>query len=1646
MPNIRIERVPIKVNNYGKFGADHLQLVYQQDALDFGEFQDRWFVLEGTFQGSASDQKLGIIGADGFLTLGQANATNGVPASPEQLLDLQGYPLARGSRIISSDDPFGDWTTMMAVGNNIDQQEFPYYPIGTYIFPFPICNSSSAIASLLFYMDRDIELTMPFASGLRFTVGIHTLLGTSEDDELQIQWGFDTILSGDGNDKLSGTDNKSKIEKLYGGRDNDEFKWSQGTNYLHGGETRLSYDDDGTDLVDYRGVGLMYVEVVQNVVEHLIPNMIAKHTNGVDHLFSIERFRWNTASDTIVVSPGAHLITDRLLFDFDLESEDGEGDVIDFSDQESGLLFNPSDNPDVVLMQGGDNAEEDSGIWLQSAEWLIGSAGDDRIYASTGLRGVEGGIGDDVLDGRLVTPFSLGSPEGYDIELDGGKGADTIVSGAGRSLATGGAGADTFVLSTLTTGANMVEFVIENASFDDQLLIPYNFVRPEGGEFEGSDLMPVLGGFYANELLTSFGDLSQDPNPYGGGSTEEPGFVYILWQTQLAGVLANDSSQGVLDFAGDIQFNRDGNDLLIHIYAGVAYEETYIGRDEMEHTGIFTSKYSNSETLIRVKNFTEGMLGINFYHTGTEYTDVDFIDNEGPGTATIYNNVDDIIRTIMNNGVLFNPLDDRPETAIFDFDDGSGTRDRRDGTDGDDVIVMSDAGNTALLRALTTAPGQSTGADIFAFGGNDTITGSNKRDTIDGGSGADQMSGRRGSDTYSVDNSSDVVIENEREGTDTIISSIDYVLPEFVEDLKLSGLAVSGTGNDVRNRLYGTQGENWLVGRGGDDTLYGGTGGDTLDGGQGNDAFVYLNGDGNDIIVDTGAAGDRDVLILSQLTTAGTTVLRSTIDADDVIVRFADGGRIVLDEFLAGDSIEAITFEDGTVWERSAIVSVAGASPAIANDAPVAASDEGLYTYSRDITIGASEFLANDSDFENDTLTIISATTTTAGAAVSVTADGNIRIAVDDAFDGMVNFTYTIADGRGGEATAQADISILPNSAPAVAPAGIANQASAEDEAWSFTVPAATFSDPDGQPLTLIVALASGAALPSWLSFDSVTHTFRGLPPANFNGVIDLRVTASDSAADVTADFRLTITAVDDAPIVAGAGIADQLSVEDATWTFTIPGNVFTDPDGQPLAFTATLSNGAALPTWLSFDAATRTLQGTPPQNFNGAIDVRVTASDGTASVHTGFRLTITPVNDAPVAAASGVANQSSPEDAAWTFAVPANAFSDPDGGALAFAATLANGTALPTWLSFDAATRAFHGTPPQNFNGAIDVRVTASDGSASAASGFRLTVAPVNDAPVASGDTGFQAVQGTVVILTAAQLLANDYDIDGDTFSIVSVQDAANGTVALDAQGRVVFTPAAGYSGDASFSYTVSDGHTGFATATAGVTVTPTTVGTNTITGTARADRLHGTSAADIIDGLGGNDRLYGHGGDDTFLVSGNAGFDRYDGGSGVDTIQGSAGNDIIGLANGSFSLANIEVINGGAGFDILRLSAKRDTLDLSSIAVTGIERIDAGAGNDRITASSGADILRGGAGCDRFVFKVGFGHDTIEDFELGHGRWRAADVIDLRSANFNSFSDMKAHASQVGDDTLITVNAGSSLRLLDTDLRHLRLDDFLL
>src|SRR2546422_5946432 len=130
--------------------------------------------------------------------------------------------------------------------------------------------------------------------------------------------------------------------------------------------------------------------------------------------------------------------------------------------------------------------------------------------------------------------------------------------------------------------------------------------------------------------------------------------------------------------------------------------------------------------------------------------------------------------------------------------------------------------------------------------------------------------------------------------------------------------------------------------------------------------------------------------------------------------------------------------------------------------------------------------------------------------------------------------------------------------------------------------------------------------------------------------------------------------------------------------------------------------------------------------------------------------------------------------------------------------------------------------TPAAHFHGtdAFTYRVRNSEGEARNATAM-VRVRAANDAPVA-GDDAATTEEDHPVTLTAAALLGNDADVDGDPLRVLTVGEAQNGLTRVNPDGSVTYTPGFDFAGTDQFTYMVSDGHGGNATGTVSLTVTP--------------------------------------------------------------------------------------------------------------------------------------------------------------------------------------------------------------------------------
>jgi VCBS repeat-containing protein len=162
---------------------------------------------------------------------------------------------------------------------------------------------------------------------------------------------------------------------------------------------------------------------------------------------------------------------------------------------------------------------------------------------------------------------------------------------------------------------------------------------------------------------------------------------------------------------------------------------------------------------------------------------------------------------------------------------------------------------------------------------------------------------------------------------------------------------------------------------------------------------------------------------------------------------------------------------------------------------------------------------------------------------------------------------------------------------------------------------ALTASDADGDTLTFAKLADPAHGTVTVAGNGNFTYT----PTANYFGSDSFTFTVSDGrGGSDSGTITITVTPVNDAPQVL-------LPIPNQTWqvaagaqSFSFAEGTFGDVDGDSLTYTATLSSGAPLPEWLTFDSATRTFSGTPQA---GIYQIRVSASDGEATAQTGFTL-----------------------------------------------------------------------------------------------------------------------------------------------------------------------------------------------------------------------------------------------------------------------------------------------------------------------------------------------------------------------------------------------------------------------------------------
>ncbi|MBD1939040.1 putative Ig domain-containing protein [Microcoleus sp. FACHB-68] len=482
---------------------------------------------------------------------------------------------------------------------------------------------------------------------------------------------------------------------------------------------------------------------------------------------------------------------------------------------------------------------------------------------------------------------------------------------------------------------------------------------------------------------------------------------------------------------------------------------------------------------------------------------------------------------------------------------------------------------------------------------------------------------------------------------------------------------------------------------------------------------------------------------------------------------------------------------------------------------------------------------------------------------------------------------------------------------------------------------------------------------------------------ANYNGLDapDINVTNTDNDSPGT-----TITQSDGITSVAPRGVTDSYQIAlNTVPTGSVEITVTADAQTQISLDGTTFSNT------LTFTRSDLTAQTISVRAVDDSI-----VSEGTHAGTITHAITNSPDSNYPTTLAINSVNVSLTENTAPTVATPIsdtqatagtlfsytfpnNTFVDADGNALTYTLTLADGSPLPAWLSFEEQTRTISGTPPEGTAETFDILVTASD-TAGASNSERFNLAVSNPTPTPTPNP--------------------------------TPRPTPNPTPAPTATPTATPTPTPG----------IAD----LGNLALGIPIIPNINEVeSTLTGGESDDTITGTNAAEAIDGFAGDDWLFGSGANDNLIGSdgidilfGNAGADNIDGGNDIDVIFAGKDNDVVLGQDGDdllFGEQGNDTVHGSAGNDYINGNANNDTLDGGN----GNDTINGGKDNDLLIGNLGADLLLGDIANDTVV--GGDGNDYLNG-NVGNDLLDGGNGNDTQSGG----KDEDILIGNTGDDTL--------------------------
>ncbi|MFW1179520.1 tandem-95 repeat protein [Vibrio parahaemolyticus] len=425
--------------------------------------------------------------------------------------------------------------------------------------------------------------------------------------------------------------------------------------------------------------------------------------------------------------------------------------------------------------------------------------------------------------------------------------------------------------------------------------------------------------------------------------------------------------------------------------------------------------------------------------------------------------------------------------------------------------------------------------------------------------------------------------------------------------------------------------------------------------------------------------------------------------------------------------------------------------------------------------------LGNDTFEGTDKVVSLDTNNGPANGTVSVNPDGSVTYTPNDNYHGADSFTYIVTSGGVSESTT-VNVDVTPENDAPVAK----DDTTITDEDTPVTIDVLpNDTDVDGDKLSI-----ESASVPKEQgTVEVVNGKLVFTPTENFNGDAEIIYTVTDGALTDQATVKVTVNAVNDTPVVESS-IADQALAEDFT-PYTIDLNTaFSDVDNVDGELTFSVSGNSNIQVAIVNGIATIT----PTADWNGSETLTFTATDPSGeSVSQTVDFTVAPVADIVADSARVV------EDTPTIIKVLGNDTFEGDDKVVSLDTN--NGPANGT-VSVNPDGSVTY-TPNDNYHGADSFTYIVTSGGVSESTTVNVDVTPVNDAPVAKDDIATTQEDTAVTI----DVLPNDTDIDGDTLRIDSASVPSDqGTVEI-VDGKLVFTPAENFNGDAEITYTVTDG-----------------------------------------------------------------------------------------------------------------------------------------------------------------------------------------------------------------------------------------------